>query len=461
MRRSFTLFSLAILFSSAMRLVAQQREQPPEGAPPKPFHSPARTTFTAGTGLPVTLAQFGLIPKVTIELVVRGGEITEPKGKDGLGTLMGELMKEGTSSLTAEQIAQKAALLGGSLSVDTDSDEIIVRGDALSESAARMIELLADLALHPKFPESELQRLKKDQLRNIAIAKTQPKVIAAQAFRKVVYGDNGYGRVIPDEAALGSITLDEIKAYYARHFIPSNAHLYVTGLFSPDLRSAIETAFSGWPKGDNPPVPEIKAQTKHTLELVDRPGAPQSTLAIGTPVIGPESGDYIPLEVTNSLLGGSFMSRITSNIREQKGYTYSPRSALETNAENAVWVEHADVTTKFTGESLKEIFGEMNGLRREGPPQKELKGIQNGIAGVFILRNSSRQGIINILKMIDLHHLPPDYIDSYLPKMFAVTPSQVQGISEKYLDPAKMTVVVVGDKAQVESQIAPYKPGTN
>ena len=154
------------------------------------------------------------------------------------------------------------------------------------------------------------------------------------------------------------------------------------------------------------------------------------------------------------------MSRITTNIREEKGYTYSPHSVLETNAQNTIWAEHADVTTKFTGASLTEIYGEIDKLRKQAPPDKELKGIQNGMAGVFILRNSSRQGIINMFKLVDLHHLPADYLDTYISNMYAVKSSQVQGMMEKYIDPGKMTVVVVGDKSQIETQVAPFKPGS-
>ena len=190
-------------------------------------------------------------------------------------------------------------------------------------------------------------------------------------------------------------------------------------------------------------------QRLHALDIIT--GAERAT---------PESKGYIPLQVADSILGGSFMSRITTNIREQKGYTYSPHSVLERNAQNTIWAEHADVTTKFTGASLTEIFGEIDKLRKQPPPEKELKGIQNGMAGVFILRNSSRQGLINMFKLVDLHHLPADYLETYISNMYAVKPPQVQGMMEKYIDPDNMTIVVVGDKSQVESQIAPFKSGS-
>jgi predicted Zn-dependent peptidase len=332
-------------------------------------------------------------------------------------------------------------------------------GEGLGDGAEKLISLMADMALHPKFPDSELARVKKDQLRTIAIMKSTPRIMAAQAFLKTVYGDNGYGRAVPDETALESVTIADVKAYYAKSFVPSNATLYVAGVFSEKLRTTIQNAFSSWPKGTAAAVPTIQAKTRRTLEVVDRPGAPQSTIYMGLPVITPPNKDYIPLEVTDSILGGSFMSRITSNIREQKGYTYSPHSVIESNSQNSVWAEHADVTTKFTGASLKEIFGEVDRLRKEPPPQEELKGIQNGMAGIFILRNSSRRGIVNMLNFVDLHHLPSNYLDTYISKMYAVKAPDVQGMMEKYVDPQKLTIVIVGDKKEIESQVAPFNPG--
>jgi zinc protease len=453
-----TAFSL-ILFTTACLLFAQEKEAPPEGSAPKPFLSPRRQNFTLPNGLRVTSAHYGLIPKVMVELVVTGGDVSETNDKQGIGNLMGELMKEGTESLTAEQIAQQTASIGGEISVRVNPDDIAVHGQALSDGAEALIKLVADMALHPKFPESELIRVKSNLLRQVAIAKTRPSYIAAQEFLKTMYGDNGYGRALPDERVLNSLTRDDVKAFYAKRFVASNARLYITGVFDDGVRKTLETVFASWQKGEPFSNPVIQAKTQRTLAVVDRPKAPQSTIYMGLPVATPASQDYIPLQVADSILGGSFMSRITDNIREQKGYTYSPRSAIETNAQNAIWAEHADVTTKFTGASLTEIFSEIDKLRKQAPPEKELKGIQNGMAGLFILRNSSRQGIINMFKLVDIHHLPADYLDTYVSKMYSVTPPDVQGMMEKYIDPAKMTIVVVGDKSEIESQLAPFKAG--
>ena len=453
-------WSLAGIFLSVVAgpLLFAQKETPPEGGPPKPFHSPARDVFTLPNGLKVTLARYGMIPKVTVELALRGGYLLEPKSKDGVANLMAALMKEGTASRTAKQIADDAARFGGNITVRASADQVTIHAEGLSDSVDKMIALVADVALHPAFPESQLARLKTDQLRAISIARSTPQTIAEERFRKIVYGDNGYGRVLPDETALKSVTVEDIKAYYTKQFVASDARLYIAGDYSGNLRPAVQTAFAAWSKGESPDIPKIEAETKRTLDVVDRPGAPQSTIYMGLPVITPGNQNYIRLQVANSLLGGSFMSRITSNIREDKGYTYSPYSLLETNAQNGVWAQHADVTTKDTGASLHEINSEIDRLRREAPPQKELTGIQNGMAGIFILRNSSREGIVNMLNFVDLHRLPSDYLDTYIGKMYAVKPPDVQGMMEKYIDPSKMTIVVVGDRSQIDSQLAPYRP---
>jgi predicted Zn-dependent peptidase len=174
------------------------------------------------------------------------------------------------------------------------------------------------------------------------------------------------------------------------------------------------------------------------------------------PVPDPSSPDYVALSVTNTLLGGYFSSRITSNIREQKGYTYSPSSQLSSRWRDAYWAEVADVTTAVTGASLKEIFAEIDRLQAEPPPEAELKAVQNYIAGVFVLQNSSRSGIIGQLEYVDLHGLPQDYLKTYVQRVHAVTPQNVQQMASKYIQDGKATIVVVGDRKAISDQIKPY-----
>jgi predicted Zn-dependent peptidase len=222
------------------------------------------------------------------------------------------------------------------------------------------------------------------------------------------------------------------------------------------VKKAISDNFGAWVQG-TPPVHNVpKPKTQRVLDVTDRPGAPQSTLYVGLPVPGPTSPDAIKLTVTNTLLGGSFMSRITSNIREQKGYTYSPRSQVSSRFHDAYWAEVADVTSAATGASLQEIFGEIDRLQKQAPEAAELKGIQSYLSGLFVIQNSSRGALIGQLRFVDLQGLGDDYLKTWVQKVNAVTPEDVQHITGQYIRPKEMTIVVVGDKAKITEQLAPF-----
>jgi zinc protease len=321
-----------------------------------------------------------------------------------------------------------------------------------------MAGLIADVALHPSFPESELARLKGDRLRQLSIMKSQPQRMALEKFSALLYGDHPYGVLSPTEEMLKGYTIAQVRAFYDANFGAARSHVYVAGKFDEKtMEAAIRKAFSGWNRGPEPTVNVPKASTAHHLETVDRPGAVQSTIYLGMPVADPSNPDWIPMSVMNSLLGGSFASRITSNIREQKGYTYSPASQVSARYRDAYWAEVADVTTKDTGASLKEILAEIKRLQSEAPSEAELKGIQNFLAGTFVLGNSSRAGIIGQLEFLDLHGLPDDYLNTYVSRVYAVTPAQVQQMAAKYIQPNKATIVVVGDTKVIADQVAPYE----
>jgi len=436
---------------------AQEKQAPPAGGPPKPFNVPAHETYTLPNGMQVTLVPYGNLPKVTISLVLRTGNLNEPTGMPGLADLTGNLMKEGTTSKSSKQIAEEAADMGGAVNISVGVDESDISTDVLSDYAAKATALLADVAQHPLFPESELARLKTDAERQLSISKAVPQNVALEKFRKILYGDHPYGVVFPTQESIQKTTVADIKKYYTENFGAARAHLYIAGRFdAPEAKKAIAASFGSWAKGPAAVANVPKVKPQHTLELIDRPGAAQSTLLLGMPVADPTSPASVPLGVANALLGGSFGSRITSNIREQKGYTYSPSSQISRRFHDAYWAETADVTTQYTGASLKEIFAEIDRLVKEPPADAELKGIQSYLSGLFVIQNSSRAALINQLRYVDLQGLGEDYLKTYVQKVNAVTPAEVSKLTSEYLKPGEMTIVVVGDRSKVAEQIAPY-----
>jgi len=448
---------LALALAAPLSAEQAQKQAPPQPGKPKDFQIPASHRWTLDNGMAVTLVPYGTVPKVTVRLAVRTGAIDEAANQVWLSDLTGTLLTQGTSTRSATQIAEDAAKMGGSLDVTAGADRTDIGGDVLSESGPDMVALVADVALHPVFPEKEAERLKGDMARRLAIAKSQAQQQAAEKFSEVLYGDHPYGRLFPTSEMLAGYTAAQARAFYEKNYGARRAHLYVAGRFDEKaMEAAIRKAFSAWKAGSAPTVNPPHPSSVRGLYQIDRPGAVQSTLNLGLPVIDPSSPDYVPLVVTNTLLGGSFASRITSNIREQKGYTYSPFSQIATHYRDGHWVEIADVTTNVTGPAIKEVLGEIERLQAEPPSDKELKGFQNYQAGVFVLQNSSRPGIIGQLEFVDLHSLPADYLNGYVARVYAVTPQQVQETAKKYLQDDKATIVVVGDKKVIEEQLKPF-----
>lgn len=437
------------------------RQTPPEGGPPRDFALPPRQSFKLDNGMQVTLVPWGLVPKVTIELVLRSGNIDESADQVWLADLTGGMLKEGTTTRTATQIAQDAAGMGGGVNVSVGTDLTYVAGEALSEFGPGMVALLADVARHPTFPAGQLQRHKADLLRRLSIQKTRPQALTAAEFTRLMYPDHPYGRMFPTAAMLQGYTLEQVRDFYQANYGAARAHLYVSGRFDADaMGAAIRQAFGDWRAGSPPVDKPTKPATGQRIVLIDRPGAPQSTIYVGLAVADPSSPDYLPLTVTNALLGGSFASRITSDIREEKGYTYSPFSMIAAQYRTAYWAEVADVTTADTGPALREIFKQVDSLRALPPGAQELEGIQNYLAGIFVLRNSNRRGIIGQLAFMDLHGLGDDYLTRYVEHVHAVTPDQVRTMTDRYLQPKQMLLVVTGDRAKILSQLQAFGPVT-
>lgn len=432
-------------------------QSPPPAAPPKDITLPPLREFTLANGMSVTLLPYGRLPLATVSLVVRTGTIDEGPEQVWLAQLMGDFLQQGTTTRSAAAVAQAIAGMGGNLNITVDNDQTTLEGAVLGDSAGAFVRLAADIIERPQFPDSQFPRLKNDRLRQLAIARSRPQVMARERFAAQLYPDHPYGRLYPTEAALKAYTSGQVRDFFQHNVGAARAHLYVLGLFDPTaVERMVHDAFDGWTAGSPPTVNVPTPRAERTVVLIDRPGAVQSTLDIGLPVADPSQSDWIGLSVTNALLGGSFGSRITSNIREQKGYTYSPFSALDANYRSADWVESADVTTNVTGAFLKEIFGEIDRLRGEAPSADEVRGIQNYLAGTWVLASSSQASFSRQFRFVALHGLGDGYLTSYVRRVYAVTPSDVQRMAQQYLDPDKMAIVVAGDRKTVADQLAPY-----
>jgi zinc protease len=448
-------FLLMLMMTAAS---AQQKETPPAGGKAKDFKLSDKKQTSYSNGLKSTLVHYGNLPKVSISLIIKTGNAHEGNNQVWLADLTGRLLREGTASMNFTALSKKAAMMGGSLNVSVGLTQTTISGNVLSEYAPEFIKLISSLVMEPSFPASELDRLKSDLKRRLITQKNVPQAQASEKFFAAMYGDTPYGRIFPTEEMINSYTVDMIKDFYNKNFGAKRSVLYVVGNFDDKaVANAINNSLTKWKAGPDVWYPEVKTTMAKDTILLDRKGAPQTTVMVGLPVVTPDNKDYVPMLVANSLLGGSFGSRITSNIRENKGYTYSPFSTVQNMKGSSLWYEQADVTSEHTVDALLEIEKEIKKLQIEPPTKEELDGIQNYSAGIFVLQNSTPGGIIGQLNFLDLYGLDDSYLTNYVKNIYKVTPEQVSEMTKKYIDYDKMVKVMIGDKAGVEKQLEKQK----
>jgi zinc protease len=433
----------------ALPAAAPARELPPAPGTPAEFKLPARETLRLDNGLAITFLDYGSVPKVTVLAVMRTGSIDE--GRDTwLADVAVEMLKEGTTNRTAAEIARTAAGMGGALSIGAGAEQTTASLSVLSEHGPAAVDLLADVLRNPRFPASELPRVLANFERSLAVARSDPQSLADEALAKLVFGDHPFGRILPQEGQLAGYDIARLQGFYTRNFGARRTHVYVAGRFDrPALEAALRRGFEDWRSGEAPSDLPAQASETAQLALVDSPGAPQSSVRIAVPVPDPAHARYFPTTLMNSLLGGTFGSRITANIREDKGYSYSPDSSISARRGGALWILSAEVTAAHTAAALTEIFREIERLRDEAPEDAELLPVKNYRAGVFVISNSSPNGLLGQLAFMDLHGLADDFLTRWVASIRAVKPAEVSEMARQYLRLERMSVVVAGDLATI------------
>ena len=428
---------------------AQDRESPPAPGKPRDFSLPAKETLRLENGLSMTFIDYGSVPKVTVLAVVRTGNIDEGDST-WLADLAVEMLKEGTATRTAADIAQAAARMGGTLNVGAGAEQTSVGISALSEHAVAAVDLVADVLRNPRFPESELPRVIANLERSVAVARSDPQSQAGEARARLVYGDHPFGRALPRDGQLAGYDIAAVRSFYQRNFGALRTHVYVAGRYDrAALESALRRAFGDWSAGPAPSaLPPVPGETLQ-LELIDVPGAQQSSVRIAVAVPHPAHALYFPTTLMNSLLGGTFGSRITTNIREDKGYSYSPDSSISARRGSALWVLSAEVTSEHTAAALAEIFREIERLQREAPPDAELDAVKAYRSGLFVIANSSPNGVLGQLAFMNLHGLPDSFLTRWVASIHAVTRAEVSEMAARFIRADRMTVVVAGDLGMI------------
>ena len=450
LRAALAAASLAFLPVTAQ---AQVNEQPPIGDP-RPFELPETRSFTLDNGLGVTFIPYGLAPTAQIAVRVRAGNIDD--GADTwIADLTGAMMDEGAGGQSKAEIATAIAAMGGAVNLGVGTHTTNIGANVLSQYANEAVSLLADVVLRPNFDASEFDRVRQNLVRNVDVSRAQPGSIASEAYARILFGpDHPYGNTLPTEEQLRSYTMEDVQAFYDAYFGASRAHIYVAGRFDEAaMEAAIRESFGDWARGTADTAEGATASAGPVVQLIDRPGAPQTTIRLGFPVMDVAGEDAPALTVMNAMLGGSFTSRLTRNLREDKGYTYSPGSGTTWTRGGGYWTFNADVTAEDTAAALRETFMEVRRIQDEVPSAEEADGMQTWLSGIFILQNASTGGLIGQLAFRDLYGLPDDYLDNYVPNLLAVSDADISAVASQYLPLDQMVLVLVGDLATIQDEV--------
>jgi predicted Zn-dependent peptidase len=455
-------YAFALVLALVVTVGAQQppdRSQPPQPGPTPSLRLPAIHKEKLSNGLPVWIVEMHKVPVAQLNLVVLSGTSDDPTGKYGVANMTAAMLEEGAGSRNSLEIADAVDFLGADLNAGAGVDSSGVRlhvpvarlGDALS--------IMGDVVEHPTFPNDELDRLRQQRLTSLIQGRDDPPTIAAVTFSRVLYGkEHRYGTMQMGTATtIKSMAASDLKSFYSAAFRPDNAVLLAVGdVDASTLVPQLEKVFGQWKAtgaARTPTkLPEIAEPGARQIYLVDKPGAAQSQIRIGWIGVPRSTPDYFPLQVMNTILGGSFSSRLNMNLREQHGYTYGAGSGFDYRLSAGPFAASAGVQTDKTADALKEFFNELTGIRK-AVPAEELARAKNYIALRYPGAFETTGDMSRRLEDAIVYHLPEDYFGKYIQNIQAVTVADVQRVAEKYIQPDKFAVVVVGDRQKIEAPI--------
>ncbi len=432
---------------------------PPYGQD-KPIPVPQITKKTLQNGMEVWVVPRNGLPRVDFVLAVRGaGLAADDASHSGFASLMAGLLSEGTAKRDSRAIAEMAQGLGGSVGAGAGNDGVTVAANALASNAGPMLSLLAEVARQPSFPEKEVQLAKANSLQSLKVSEATPGFRAERALSAAIYGAHPYGHVQPTVQGIEGTSRDLLQAEHGKRFRPDRSLLVIAGRI--DAAQAVklaEDAFGDW-KSQGPAPAELAApaaSAKPARLLLERPGSVQSTIRLGRPGIAATSPDYVPLRLASTIIGGGFSSRINQNLREDKGYTYGASAGARSYRNGGAIVGGADVRNAVTGASLKEYFGEYTKFGSELVSEEEMGMNKRYLAGGYLISNQLQGSVAGTLASNWLVGLPAEFLGQFVPMIQKVNAEQVRDMGRKYFSPDTQTIVVVGDKAAVATQLKEY-----
>lgn len=433
------------------------RSTAPLPTEPRPYHFPHITRATLPNGLRVLVAENRNAPLVSLRALVRSGADHDTHKNAGLASIVADMLDEGAGERDAIRLSEDVGVLGGSLGTGADWDASYISLDVLSRNAQPTVSIFGDVTARATLPEDGLERVRAERLNDILQQRNEPAAIAGKRFSSLLYGTGAYGNSVSGNAeSVSRITLADVRKFYQQHYIPNHSSVVVSG--DVDAAGAIElvtSALGSWERGEEPPRPTVtpRAIEHSRIYVIDRPQAVQSEIRVGHIGVARSCEDYFAISVMNAIFGGVFNSRINLNLRERHGYTYGARSQFAFRRQAGPFVVAAPVRNEVTRESVAEMVAELRRIRTGDLDDRELDDTKSYLMGVFPATVQTASDIASRLVDMELYGLPEDYFDRYRENIAAVTKDEITRVAQKYLDPDRLLIVIVGSAKQIREPL--------
>ena len=444
-------------------MIGVDRSRLPTPVADRPFHFPRIVKRALANGLELRAVTHRSVPVAAMVLLIPGGSSADPADAHGLVSITAGLIDEGSRGQSALEIADRVARIGGELDLDVGMDAVVVGLTTLDRFLDTGLALVHEIVTEPNLANDDFNRIRNLRLERLRQMKDHAGAMADRALARVLYGNHPYGHLsLGSEAALNAMTVDDAKALHAAMFTPSGATLVVVGdRPEEELLDAAAAVFGSWRPATStmtidsgaalapPPVePELK------LAVVSRPGAAQSELRIGHACAPRSTPDYHVLLILNTILGGDFVSRLNLNLREQKGFTYGVRTGFNLRRGIGPFVMQTSVGTDVTSPALHEAWREIHDIATTRPAtDQEVAQAFASVSKGYPRGFETAGQVARSVAQLALHGLPDSYFEQFVPKLSQVTAADVTSAAQRYLDPEKMTTVIVGDLDKITGSL--------
>jgi zinc protease len=426
----------------------------PTHTDPRPFHFPAFERHELSNGLGLITVHLPGRALVSASLVLPAGAVDEPPDQGGVTSLMARALTEGTRRHDAIGLTEAAERLGASIHAESGWDGLSIGVDVPAERLGQALELAAEVAHEPTFPDADVERMRDERLNDLLQARADPRRRADDGFVETIYAQGTpYSRPSAGlEATVAGLDAEKTRALHARLLDPAKMTLIVGGdmdAVGEDVRSIAESRFRDWSPNPDSIIPAppniVPARDERIVRLIHRPGSVQTEIRIGHVGVPRKIPDFHAVSVMSSILGGLFNSRLNRKLREEKGYTYGASAGFDMRRGPGPFATRAAVNTEVTVPAIQDMLAELDNLRSSPPEEAELHAARDYLVGVFPLRFETPPAVVGAIAGLVIHGLPFDELERYRPSIEAVSDTDVRGAATRHISPERLAIVLVGD----------------